>query len=190
MPSSTDILDGLLRLEDEFYEEGFRVGTHDGTRAGYEEGNVFAVEKGYEKFVEMGQLYGKAIIWAKRLPGSHLVLDKESSSCTAAEKISEESTVSEPQLQSPVKCSGNPRLEKHIAQLLHLVDPTSLSYENTEEGVNEFDDRLKRAAAKAKLIERILGELNYEETEVKASGGTGNIEDIGNIPPRLLSRLD
>jgi len=39
-----------------------------------------------------------------------------------------------------------------------------LSTENTEEAVSEFDDRLKRAEGKAKIIERLVGE-GREDTE-------------------------
>ncbi|KZZ90017.1 hypothetical protein AAP_03967 [Ascosphaera apis ARSEF 7405] len=189
--STDDPLDSLLSLEDQFFDEGFRVGTKDGVRAGYEEGNVFAVEKGYEKFMEMGHLYGKAIIWAKRLPGDHGFLHGETMVGSAPATIKNENaddSSKKAQIQ-PLPVTGGSRLEKHIAQMLHAVDPTSLPYENTEEGVNEFDDRLKRAAAKAKLIERIVGE-HYEETEIKIAVGTGNIEDIGNIPPRLLEKIE
>ncbi|KAI5306112.1 hypothetical protein KEM56_002172 [Ascosphaera pollenicola] len=189
--SSNDILDPLFGLEDQFFEEGFTVGSKDGARAGYEEGNVFAVEKGYEKFMEMGRLYGKAIVWAKRLPGDHgLLHDGETTLGPAHVKSKGGNDASKAQVQvRPLPTAGGSRLEKHIAQMLHLVDPTSLPWENTEEGVNEFDDRLKRASAKAKLIERIIGE-HYEETEIKTAVGTGNIEDIGNIPPRLLERIE
>ncbi len=43
--------------------------------------------------------------------------------------------------------------------MLHsLTDPLTFSTDNTEDAVADFDDRLKRAGAKAKVIERSIGE--------------------------------
>jgi len=53
---------------------------------------------------------------------------------------------------------NNTRLEKHITALYALAETESLSTENTDEAVNDFDDRLKRAQGKAKVIERMVGE--------------------------------
>ncbi|KAK2769887.1 hypothetical protein FQN53_005820 [Emmonsiellopsis sp. PD_33] len=201
-----DLLDSLLGLEDGFYNEGYELGVSDGARAGYSEGSVFAVEKGFEKFQEMGRLYGKAIIWAKRLPGDHGLLlpaQAESSSSTSSsskqqapgnkehagvEKAAEVKSLTTGSKLPPLP--ANSRLEKHIATLLSLVDPLTLSTENSEEAVADFDDRLKKATAKAKIIEKIIGEQSETpNTSKEANGGggpgTGNIEDIGPLPPRM-----
>ncbi|KAL2021782.1 hypothetical protein VTK56DRAFT_6556 [Thermocarpiscus australiensis] len=53
---------------------------------------------------------------------------------------------------------ANPRLGKHIATLYALAETESLSTENTDEAVDEFDDRLRRAQGRAKIIERMVGE--------------------------------
>jgi hypothetical protein len=56
------------------------------------------------------------------------------------------------------------RLERHLKVLHALSESESLSTENTEEAVSDFDDRLKRAEGKAKIIERLVGE-GREDTE-------------------------
>ncbi|KAI5291032.1 hypothetical protein KEM52_000273 [Ascosphaera acerosa] len=195
-----DVLDDLLGLEDEFYQEGFQLGAQDGTRAGYEEGNIFAMEKGYEKFLEMGQLYGRAIVWARQLPGGHGLLQESGAQLPvegggglgAAAANADADASASTGTGTGSDGGGSSRLQKHVAQLLHLVDPATLPYENTEEGVNEFDDRLKRAGAKAKLIEKLVGESErYQETEVKEGrGAAGNIEDVASIPQRLLGNAE
>src|SRR5690606_15367847 len=52
----------------------------------------------------------------------------------------------------------NARLEKHITSLLSLVDPLTLEMENTEEALEEFEERLKKAKAKVRIIEKLVGE--------------------------------
>ncbi|KLJ10501.1 hypothetical protein EMPG_09243 [Blastomyces silverae] len=219
-----DLLDSLLDLEDGFYKEGYELGATDGARTGYSEGSVFAVEKGFEKFQEIGRLYGKAIVWAKRLPGDHGFLHLPSTS--TATSLPDTSTISSSS-SSPPKAQGpdcendtvdilnsgtthtpatllpalpplprNSRLEKHIASLLSLVDPLALSMENSEDAVEDFDERLKKAMGKVKLIERILGEQNTSDgssvTNNKNNSREGNrpvdgdsIEDFGTLPARM-----
>ena len=94
------------------------------------------MQKGFEKFLESGRLASKAVVWANRMPPK----DKTSSElCT---------------LPSLPK---NPRLEKNINILYALVEPETLSTENTDEAVQDFDDRVKRAQGKAKIVERMTG---------------------------------
>lgn len=179
--------DCLFDLEETFYAEGYELGVKDGQRAGYDEGSIFAVEKAFDKFQRMGRLYGKGIIWAKRLPGDHGLLH-------SSKLLTENAGSGADRIQLPV-LPANPRLKKHIAAFLALVDPLTLSMQNTEDAVAEFDDRLKKALAKAKIIEKILGESStVGENEVeKGDGGralqgdgSSNIEDIGPIPSRLM----
>jgi hypothetical protein len=61
----------------------------------------------------------------------------------------------------------NPRLQKHVMTLYGLTEPESLSCENQEEAVAEFDDRFKRALTKAGIIGKIVG----EEVDVEAASG-------------------
>ncbi|KAK4104519.1 DUF1715-domain-containing protein, partial [Parathielavia hyrcaniae] len=52
----------------------------------------------------------------------------------------------------------NPRLAKHVTTLYALVEAESLSSENSDEAVDDFDDRLRRAQGRFKVIERMVGE--------------------------------
>ncbi|KAK6579602.1 hypothetical protein PZA11_007838 [Diplocarpon coronariae] len=146
--------DEVLALEEQFYSEGFRQGMDDGVAAGRVEGRTFGLEKGFEKYVESGRLYGKSIVWANRM--SRLRRDTgEPARASMAARSADAST-------SPCLALGalpeNHRLAKHIKVLHALAESESLSTENTEEAVSDFDDRLTRARGKAKVIERIVGE--------------------------------
>ncbi|KAJ5549773.1 Essential protein Yae1 N-terminal [Penicillium sp. DV-2018c] len=179
-------LDSLLSLEEQFYDEGYQLGAKDGAAAGYTEGSVFAVEKGFEKFVEMGRLYGKALVWAQRLES----------------KPSERSSVPAPSTTDtlslgPAICKDMPslpphstRLARNLQTLLELVDPATLDMSNEEEAVNDVDERLKGAATKAKLVQRALGEREDTSSQVEPKDmstpgdGSGSIEDISSLSVR------
>ncbi|KAM0604398.1 hypothetical protein ACHAP1_005618 [Verticillium nonalfalfae] len=59
-------------------------------------------------------------------------------------------------------------LEKNIIVAHALVEPDTLSTENNDDAVNDFDDRVKKAQGKVKVIERMLGE---SETAVHGKAG-------------------
>ncbi|KAJ5855773.1 Essential protein Yae1 N-terminal [Penicillium soppii] len=179
----TNLLDSLLDLEEQFYNEGFRLGTVDGAETGYTEGSVFAVEKGFEKFVEMGRLYGKALVWAQRL-------ELKSSDSTTAQPANTTDDISlDPSIckDMPSLPAHSTRLVRNLHTLLELVDPATLDMSNTEEAVNDVDERLKGAATKTKLIQRAMGEreessAQAEPKDMAASGdGSGSIEDISAL---------
>jgi hypothetical protein len=167
--------DEVLGLEEQFYDEGYQQGLADGIKAGQVEGRTFGLEKGFEKYVESARLHGKALIWANRTPRP------PSKTATGSE--------SNPQSDSHLAASGlklsnlpaNARLAKHVKILYALAESESLSTENTEEAVSDFDDRLKRAHVKAKLIERMAGEARGEAT---ASSKDGSIEDVSVLNAR------
>ncbi|KAK4496195.1 hypothetical protein PRZ48_012175 [Zasmidium cellare] len=149
-----DVFEDVLNLEDQYYREGFELGVADGSKSGRIEGRVFGLEKGFEKFVEMGRLNGKAFVWEARLPND--AADSESS-------IEPSSELRLPPL------AGTERLKKHVERLAALSDPDGLSTENSEDAVSEFDDRLKDAKAKATLISRIVGEDEVDAGQQGAS---------------------
>lgn len=185
----SNFLDSLLDLEEDFYNEGYNLGVSDGAHAGYTEGTVFAVEKGFEKFVEMGRLYGKALVWAQRLAGS------TSKKPAGHDETEDASTTPQHELSlDPAACRemaafpASSRLAKNINTLLELADPASLVMQNTEEAVTDVDERLKGALIKAKLIQRALGEredtsdIHPDARDPPTSGdGTGSIEDISSL---------
>ncbi|OJD19265.1 hypothetical protein AJ78_00795 [Emergomyces pasteurianus Ep9510] len=216
-----DLLGSLLDLEEGFYQEGYELGAADGAQSGYSEGSVFAVEKGFEKFQEIGRLYGKAIVWAKRLPGDHGFLQPATSTTTTTttttpssswkthglnQENNEQDILNSKITNAPASPSpalpplpSNSRLEKHITTLLSLVDPLTLSMQNSEDAIEDFDERLKKAAAKAKLIERILGEQNNSDGSSSANKNNravnrpadgDSIEDFGVLPARMQQIRD
>lgn len=219
-----DPFDSLLNLEEKFYGDGYQLGVADGSRAGRIEGRAFGLEKAFEKFLPMGILHGRSTVWAGRLPnhrGQRHGPDKVNTEEQPRQSIEPEHEVSNTGDQSTQETSeneqilaansglesrlptlpDNPRLEKHVQTLYALVEAASLSTENTEEAVSDFDDRFKRATAKAKIIERLIGEVNHPsnqgsgfdaqlnghhrgwEQESK-SGGDGSIEDISSLHAR------
>ena len=153
---ASDPLDDVFNLEDQFYDEGYQQGLADGLQAGKLEGRSVGLAKGFDKFLESGRLYGKAVIWANRLPQPQpppgaLALE----SPTESGDSQMPTAIPACQLGS---LPNNARLGKNIASLLALVEPDTLSTSNTDEAVDDFDDRVKRAQGKTKIIERIVGE--------------------------------
>ncbi len=173
-----DPFDSLLNLEADYYQEGYQLGVTDGTRTGRLEGRASGLEIGFEKYITMGTLRGRAAVWSSRYaqgaatdgsacPESVGGEDRQtgvSGESRSAESGGERndglhiSTESDqPQLRLPGLIS-NPRMEKHIKNLQALVEPASLPTENSEDAGAEFEDRLRRATAKIKVIEKGLGE--------------------------------
>ena len=178
-----DPLDSLLDLEEDYYQEGYRLGEEDGSHAGYVEGRLFGIEKGYEKALEMGKLHGRALVWKHRFgsDGSK-ILDPEETKTHEADPTEVTKAIDEmPKLQD----AG--RLTAQVEQLLSITDPHNLSTGNDDDSVNDFDERLKKAAAKIKIISRMIGEPGKpaEEKTVQRQGdGTGNIEDLSSLSAR------
>ncbi len=189
-----DPLESLFGLEDRFYNDGFRLGVKDGKRAGRIEGQIFGIEKGFEKFVVAGRLHGRCAIWRGRMGN----IEREEENKTERKEEQQQPL----NLQTP-SLPDNPRLAKHIQALQALVDPKSMSYENNEDAISDYEDRLKRAKAKMKVIEKIVGEASWDEQsegqkrtdaegdskngEKKLDGtefSEGNIEDIKNLNVR------
>ncbi|CAK1362831.1 unnamed protein product [Cercospora beticola] len=190
-PTNTDVFEDVLNLEDRYYQEGYDLGVADGAKSGRIEGRTFGLEKGFEKFLEMGKLNGRAAVWEARLSSSRKPDDTSASSKNS--------------VMPPL--NGNERLRKHVERLAALSDPNGLSTKNDENDVSEFDDRLKDAKAKATLIARIVGEddavpRDTEEVQGSTSRGkalrvrrnvnedgvagrrTGEMEDFMGLPSR------
>jgi hypothetical protein len=132
--NTDDPFNGLFSLEDSFYDEGFRQGHADGERAGKIEGRTLGLENGFKKFVEAGRLQGKAVVW------SHLALALDTA--------------------GPAGPRGaNARLLRNLRTFYALIEPGTLPTANTDEAVNDVDDRVKRAQAKARVLEKMVGEM-------------------------------
>ncbi len=150
----SDPFDEILNLESQYHTEGYNLGVADGARSGRIEGRVFGLEKGFEKFVDIGRLNGKAAVWNARLKTS---------------------------ITSEAHLEGSERLRKHVTRLSELTNPETVPTENDEDSVSEFDDRLKDAKAKGFLIEKIVGEdHSLTSTETAGSGETSNLFDKGS----------
>jgi hypothetical protein len=147
-PQTTDPFDDLLTLEDTLYTTAHDQGVADGARAGRIEGRIFGLEKGFEKFSALGELHGRGAVWGSRIPSVQPSPEVPSSLEPKAET------------EKPLPPLGNSstRLQSNVSLLYHLTDPLTFSTSNTEADVADFDDRFKRAGAKAKVVERIVGE--------------------------------
>jgi hypothetical protein len=204
-----DLFDSVLNLEDDYYEEGYTQGVEDGSRAGRIEGRVFGLEKGFEKYLAMGQLNGRACVWAARVPSNMNSVPEEAGiipSSKVLDQVEKQGEVEELPIfhgiSELVPLSKNSRLERHITTLYALTEAESLSMQNNEEAVSDFDDRFKRAVSKAKVIQNIIGERNDDsnadhETDIKANATINdrgvkitraatiekNIEDFGIKKP-------
>lgn len=163
-----DPFDTLLTLESQFHLEGYNLGVADGTRAGRTEGRIFGLEKGYEKFAEMGRLNGRAAVWNARLSST----DPGNAAVSSSARI------------RPLK--GSERLARHIHRLKDLTDVATLSTENSEDAVAEFDDRLRDGNAKAVLISRIVGEDLHAPSSPSASSAGSEQHSKG---PRKTLRV-
>lgn len=164
--SQTDPFDTLLSLEDQYYNEGYTLGVADGSRAGRIEGRVFGLEKGFEKFAAMGALAGRCAVWEARSPSSS---SSSSSLPSLSSHLQNETNKLKPLPQ-------NARLAKHLQTLYALSEGESLSTENNEDSVSDFDDRLKRAEGKVKVIEKIIGEgpLVLEQPSAEAAAASAS----------------
>ncbi|TGO27981.1 hypothetical protein BPAE_0034g00610 [Botrytis paeoniae] len=179
--ATTDPFEDILNLEEEFYSTGYNQGLSEGITAGRIEGRTFGLEKGFEKYVEMGRLHGKSIVWANRTPS----FQKSKISTVSSPELEQESQKKEGERSHDLKLSElakNERLAKHVKVFHALAEAESLSTENSEEAVGDFDDRYKRAVAKAKIIEKMVGE-GQGQGGAKSSGD-GAIEDVSVLRAR------
>lgn len=171
-----DPFDAVLNLEEQYYAEGYSAGVADGERAGLIEGRLFGMEKGFEKFLEMGRLNGRAKVWAARLEKGKSFAVKGGDG--AGDLIGKEEEL------KPLRHSE--RLEKHVTTLCALSEIESLDMRNTEDAVGEFDDRYKRAVAKVKVIESIIGEESpAEDAEKPGKGSKSGEKGKGKASLRL-----
>ncbi|CBX91987.1 hypothetical protein IAQ61_000190 [Plenodomus lingam] len=152
-PPQEDPFDSLLTLEDTLYTTAYSLGASDGAHAGRIEGRIFGLEKGFEKFTELGSLHGRSIVWGSRLPNLRQTTPQ---AAPIAQSTTDQDTTAKP-CQLP-ELPVNSRLRNNVMLLHSLTDPPTFDTANNEEAVADFDDRVKRAGAKAKVVERIVGE--------------------------------
>jgi hypothetical protein len=169
-----DPFDEVFDLENQFFREGYKQGHDDGVKAGRAEGRSLGLERGFAKFVEAGRLQGRAVVWASRLRPAGAKGGASSSSRDSA-SAGTRGDAGDGQREAKLPgLSSNPKLEKNVAALYALVEPDTLSTENTDEAVADFDDRLKRAQGKARVIVRAVGEPTELFRVQDAGGGPGH----------------
>ena len=139
-----DAFEELLGLEEKYYEEGYSQGLKDGLHQSRLQARIFGIEKGFEKYLEMGKLHARARYWSEDLQ--------------ALPQSGQKDPASREQSGGINNAAAKTRLKKHLDILLALTDPSTLTTENTDEAVSLFDDRLKRAQAKCIIVERMLRE--------------------------------
>jgi hypothetical protein len=176
--SSTDPdpFDSLLTLEDTLYTTAYTSGSLAGARAGRIEGRIFGLEQGFEKFAKLGELHGRSVVWGARALISKRTGPSDSSGDIEVTKETEEEKV-EGKTSLP-DLPTNPRLVNNITLLHSLTDPMTFSTDNTEDAVADFDDRFKRAGAKAKVIERITGESEASAKSPDGSPARGKMRGV------------
>ncbi|KAK9387167.1 hypothetical protein V1515DRAFT_82454 [Lipomyces mesembrius] len=149
MDAEDDLFDSLLTLETSFYQQGYNEGLNDGLRSGTSEGTQFGLQTGFQRFVSVGILQGRCRVWKELSNATH------SSSNPADDVV-------------PV---GGGRSTKQLQVLTELV--TGIPTENTEDAVDEYESRLKRAKARAKVVARLLKDptpVRLEEDVVQVLG--------------------
>jgi hypothetical protein len=168
---ANDLFDAVLDLEENYYKEGFDAGVSDSSYAGMIEGKVFGVEKGYEKALELGKLNGRATVWQSR---SSTATNSHVEPQEAKSESSHLATI----LQHLSSLSSNIRLGKHIDSLQNVSDGSNIAKNNSDEAVTDFDDRIAKARAKAKVIANTTGE------ELNPANAVNGIEDATGLQAR------
>ena len=195
-PPSTDPFDSLLTLEDTLYTTAYTLGARDGAQAGRIEGRIFGLEKGFEKFAALGNLHGRAVVWAAQLqtqpetktpisvqpgPASQVSKTDGEGKCTSEKEHGVDAR--EKDIKDFPRLNPTARLQSHISTLHGLTDPHTFSTLNTEDAVADYDDRFKRAGAKAKIVERMVNTNSSSATgsgaqKKVATKGDDNMEDF------------
>ncbi|KAI1845145.1 hypothetical protein JX266_008692 [Neoarthrinium moseri] len=169
---ASDPFDDVLNLEDQYYDQGYQQGYDDGYQAGKIEGRSVGLKTGYEKFLEAGRMQGKAIVWANRISNLRAAAAENS---TELKSQPQDASATATDRRPLPALPGNPRLEKNVTSLYALVEPGTLSTENNDEAVNDFDDRVKRAQGKLKIVERSVGEDREKDAPQSLRQGRNEI---------------
>lgn len=167
-----DLFDAALNIEDDSYTEGYNLGHNDGSKAGLLEGRAFGLEKGFEKFLDLGRLHGRAEVWGARIPAIIPPRNTEESGTVSRELVAETQDAQETAVGSVVvvrrqvpMLAPSERLERRVRTLFALTEPGQVATVNEEDAVSEVDDRIKRAVSMAKVIERIVGEQGVQNVK-------------------------
>lgn len=169
--------DSLLDLETYHYDLGHAAGLRDGLAVGGAEARLFGLEQAFARFATMGALAARCRIWTARCKSAGLD-DNDHKDAMPNTAVS----TTWPSLCAPA------RLAQHLTTLHALTDLRTLGATNEDADVGDFDERLRRAQAKVKIIQRPLGE-EHEGNEHRHRAPTdvsaaANMEDF-KAPPHL-----
>ncbi|KIW19165.1 hypothetical protein PV08_03458 [Exophiala spinifera] len=173
-----DPFDEILELENDYYREGYDAGVADSRYAGMIEGKVFGIEKGYEKAIELGKLHGRALVWQSRFLQQESIHPNPQQEPLKAPRPRSAQKLDE-SVMALRQLSTTTRLRRHVDGLQSVTDGRTLARDNSDEAVTEFDDRITRASAKAKVIANTVGESLNPATSTR----TG-IEDATGLQAR------
>ena len=163
---------------------------------------MFGLEKGFEKFVVMGRLHGWGDMLASQFASSATEKEvgvqhaaKEGCTGVGSEGLEREGREGPDGAERGGRDRGDAvagvkgkegkeaRLKKNIRTLWALTEPASMDTANTEDTVAAFEDRVRRAEGKGKVVGRLVGEvgLGGEERrllgeEVREKGEKGEME--------------
>jgi hypothetical protein len=141
----------LTNCSNSAHASGFTIGVEDGKKVGVIEGRALGLSNGLTKQLQLGRIRGKALIWQARLELS---------------KSQPEGSQQQDKLQR-IPLAILPRLERHIQYVMALTDSSTMDLKNEEASLDGCEEKLKKAKARATLIERMLGEPvdNWEQEE-------------------------
>lgn len=175
-----DPFDSLLNLESTYESQGYADGLRDGKAQAHVSAKLFGIEKGFEKYVVMSRLRWRA----ERLAVEYAVPVNSILPTGPADEGSESTDVGLGGAGGGQKPPS--RLQKHVATLLALTSVKTLDYNNTDAAIGDFDERLKRALAKVKVIERMTRTGGGREVEGgEADEGRGVVGDGDIENPKL-----
>lgn len=191
--------DNLLNLEDQYYQEGLELGIADGQKAGRIEGRLFGIEKGFEKFFFTGEMNGRASFLFQQIPSeppsaeaagsTHLEAEEKNAKLKALlerfEEVVQQAAANNIRVRAEEEVEDHgQRLTKQIISLFDLTDPATLSSLNTEEAIDDFDERKRRAKAKLIMIDQALD----AKARTSSSAVSSNKADVASGSSSLAMR--
>ncbi|KAK9450151.1 uncharacterized protein V1518DRAFT_194236 [Limtongia smithiae] len=183
--SMDDLFDSLLNLESTFYEQGYAEGFADGLRAGTSEGKQFGLQTGFRRFLSAGILQGRCEIWSSTAPDDAApARERTRQSQHKQQRASDNDNENETDL-TPLS-GGRASRQLRILQDLVIDVPT----QNDEAAVDEFENRMKRARARAKVVQRLMRDtvpVQLEDDVVRVLAKGEADETIESATPQLAA---
>ena len=151
-----DPFEDVLSLEEQFYDQGYQLGLNDGRQAGCAEGRAFGLEKGFHKYKTLGKIHGRSLIWLARLQSQESTGNGEELIQNGSNQDDRSAAFKDAQPLPGLP--AKPRLEKHLHSLISLTDPVTISTANTDDSVENCEERIVKAESKVQIVEKMIGE--------------------------------